>query len=44
MLGPRLGTLHNLHYYQKLMRNIRQSIRDAKLLDFATELRGIYAV
>jgi queuine tRNA-ribosyltransferase len=44
MLGPRLGTLHNLYYYQKLMRNIRQSIRDAKLLDFAAELRGIYAV
>jgi queuine tRNA-ribosyltransferase len=26
MLGPRLATLHNLHYYQALMREMRSSI------------------
>ena len=27
ILGPRLATIHNLHYYQKLMREIRAAIR-----------------
>jgi queuine tRNA-ribosyltransferase len=26
MLGPRLNTLHNLHYYQRLMRRMREAI------------------
>lgn len=43
MLGPRLGTLHNLHYYQKLMRNIRAAIDAGTLNDFAHEIRSTYA-
>jgi queuine tRNA-ribosyltransferase len=43
MLGPRLGTLHNLHYYQNLMKKIRQSIRYGGLADLAAELRQIYS-
>lgn len=43
MLGPRLGTLHNLYYYQELMMNIRQAIEAGTLPEFAAELRGIYA-
>jgi queuine tRNA-ribosyltransferase len=26
MLGPMLGTIHNLHYYQDLMRGLRTAI------------------
>ena len=43
MLGPRLGTLHNLHYYQKLMKNIRRSIDAGTLPEFAANLRATYA-
>ncbi|MEM7020087.1 MAG: tRNA guanosine(34) transglycosylase Tgt, partial [Pseudomonadota bacterium] len=31
MLGAHLNTLHNLHYYQKLMRRIREAILENKL-------------
>jgi len=43
MLGPRLGTIHNLHYYQKLMRNIRDAIDAGMLADLAAETRATYA-
>ncbi len=35
MLGPMLLTWHNLHYYQKLMRGLRQAIREQALGEFA---------
>ncbi|MCB9637971.1 MAG: tRNA guanosine(34) transglycosylase Tgt [Myxococcales bacterium] len=31
MLGPMLGTLHNLHYYLDLMRQMREAIREGRL-------------
>ncbi len=31
MLGARLNTLHNLHYYQELMRGIRNAIEEGRL-------------
>jgi queuine tRNA-ribosyltransferase len=34
ILGARLNTLHNLYYYQKLMRDIRQAIENGRLDDF----------
>jgi queuine tRNA-ribosyltransferase len=34
MLGPMLGTIHNLHYYQDLMRGLRGAIADGRLDDF----------
>jgi len=43
ILGPRLATIHNLHYYQKLMRNIRDAIGAGTLPDFTSELRATYA-
>lgn len=43
MLGPRLCTLHNLHYYQTLMTDIRRAI-DAGTLDvFAGGLKRSFA-
>jgi len=42
ILGSRLGTIHNLHYYQKLMMNIRDSIGSDSLADFAANLRSVY--
>ncbi len=34
MLGPRLNTIHNLHYYQDLMREIRTAIEEERFLEF----------
>jgi len=34
MLGIRLNTLHNLWYYQQLMKQIREAIQEGRLLEF----------
>ncbi|MCX7123663.1 MAG: tRNA guanosine(34) transglycosylase Tgt [Gammaproteobacteria bacterium] len=34
MLGARLNTIHNLHYYQNLMRDIRQAIEEDRFDQF----------
>jgi len=34
ILGARLATIHNLHYYQGLMRGLRQAIAEKKLDEF----------
>ncbi|MGH8618217.1 MAG: tRNA guanosine(34) transglycosylase Tgt [Burkholderiales bacterium] len=41
ILGARLNTLHNLHYYLELMRALRVAIRDRRLADFITEFRDM---
>ena len=38
MLGARLNTLHNLHYYQELMRGLRAAIGAGRLTGFAAEV------
>ena len=43
MLGPRLCTIHNIHYYQKLMEDIRQAIGTGGLDALAADLRARYA-
>jgi queuine tRNA-ribosyltransferase len=40
ILGARLNTLHNLHYYQRLMRELRAAIAAGKLDDWT---RAFYA-
>ncbi len=35
ILGARLNTLHNLHYYQRLMREIRTAIEEARFAEWA---------
>jgi queuine tRNA-ribosyltransferase len=42
ILGPRLATIHNLHYYQKLMLNIRTAIAAGTLAQLVAELRLLY--
>jgi len=42
ILGPRLATIHNLHYYQVLMREIRAAIHAGTLADFTADLRNKY--
>lgn len=45
MLGARLNTVHNLHYYQQLMAGLRQAIENGTLSAFAahhTETGGDY--
>jgi queuine tRNA-ribosyltransferase len=40
ILGSRLNTLHNLHYYQRLMLRLRDAIDAGNLADFAREFEG----
>jgi queuine tRNA-ribosyltransferase len=37
MLGPMLGTIHNLHYYQDLMCGLRAAIEQGTLADFVAD-------
>ena len=37
ILGPRLTTIHNLYYYQQLMRDIRAAIEADRFDDFADQ-------
>jgi queuine tRNA-ribosyltransferase len=43
ILGPRLATMHNLHYYQKLMADLRAAIDAGTLPDLLASLRAAYA-
>ena len=42
MLGSRLSTIHNLHYYQTVMMNIREHIKMDSLESYIDHLRSIY--
>ncbi|TDU23245.1 tRNA-guanine transglycosylase [Panacagrimonas perspica] len=37
MLGPRLNTIHNLHYYQGVMRRIREAVEQNRYAAFAAD-------
>jgi len=43
ILGSRLGTIHNLHYYQQLMRDLRDGIDSGLLSDVVEHVRSVYA-
>ena len=40
MLGPILLTMHNLHYYQELMRGLREAVEAGSLAAFAREFHA----
>ena len=39
ILGARLNTLHNLHFYQQLMRELRAAIAGGNLSEYAANFR-----
>ena len=43
ILGSQLNTLHNLHYYQQLMKQLRQAIKQDQLEAFAHNFRSTLA-
>ncbi len=43
ILGPRLATMHNLHYYQKLMADLRAAIDAGTVPQLVASLRAAYA-
>ncbi len=43
MLGPRLGTIHNLHYYQRLMADLRLAIEEGTLEAAVAAVKAAYA-
>ena len=43
ILGPRLATVHNLHYYQRLMEKLRSAIESGSLAAAVAEIRSSYA-
>jgi queuine tRNA-ribosyltransferase len=40
MLGPMLATVHNLHYYLTLMREIRESLDAGRFADFRARFKA----
>jgi len=40
ILGARLNTIHNLHYYLDLMKNIRQSLDDERFPEFVQQFHA----
>lgn len=42
MLSAQLGTIHNLHFYQNLMKNIRTAIENQQFDDFADKFYAKY--
>ena len=40
ILGARLNTLHNLHYYQELMQGLRGAIEQGRLDDFVADFHA----
>jgi queuine tRNA-ribosyltransferase len=43
MLGPRLGTIHNLHFYQQLMASLRLAISKGTLSEAVAAVQAAYA-
>jgi queuine tRNA-ribosyltransferase len=43
ILGSRLGTIHNLHYYQSLMNDLREAIETDSLAACVAKIRAAYA-
>ncbi len=41
ILGSQLNTLHNLHFYQKIMQGLREAIEQGKLDDFVAEFYAL---
>ncbi len=39
ILGARLNTIHNLHYYQELMQGLRRAIEEGRFAEFVREFR-----
>jgi len=44
ILGARLNSIHNLHFYQTLMSGMRAAIEQRRFAAFATEFRSRQAV
>ena len=38
ILGPRLATLHNIHFFSQLMKNMRQSLREDRFSEWKREV------
>ena len=43
ILGPRLGTIHNIYYYQQLMTRLRAAIETGELSRLVADLKSSYA-
>jgi queuine tRNA-ribosyltransferase len=41
MLGPRLNTIHNLHYYQTVMHGLREAIAAGQLQEYVNEFYAL---
>jgi queuine tRNA-ribosyltransferase len=44
ILGARLNTIHNLHYYQELMQGLRHAIETGTLTQFVVDFRKQRAI
>ena len=44
ILGAKLNTVHNLHYYQELMQTIRKNINDGSMDEFVKDFSQVYPI
>jgi queuine tRNA-ribosyltransferase len=42
ILGPRLATIHNLHFYQKVMRDLRRAIETGEVASVVSRLKAVF--
>jgi queuine tRNA-ribosyltransferase len=40
-LGSQLNTMHNLYFYQRLMREIREAVEAGRFADYAAEFHAL---
>jgi queuine tRNA-ribosyltransferase len=40
MLGPMLATIHNLHYYLNLMREVREALDQGRFIAWRTQFNS----
>ena len=43
IFGLRLATIHNIHFYLDLIKNVRQAISDGKFMDFKDNFLNKYS-
>ena len=43
LLGPRLATLHNIHFFIRLMSQMRKAIKERRFVDWKRELLSLYS-
>ncbi len=44
ILGPRLATLHNIHFFNKVMREMREALRESRLREWRSAFLSLFTL